>query len=332
MLQYIKDELLKDVDKLIELLSKFGYCNFSVKPRYITFARNEEGSKKSIVIHREQNDALIVHDFPKNIVCDIFNYVIKEKNETFGNVIRAAKQIVGIDDYYRPEQTYKAFNGFYAAIKNRTKQEVKVYDDSILNKYKPVGNLRFLQDGISLEAQRHFNIGFDVESQSITIPIYDELGRLLGVKCRRNCDDCEQKYWFDVPCLESMTLYGYSHNYQYLEGGTVFVLEAEKSVLQLHTINYHNAVALGSSSISKKQCQMILSLNPEKVVFLLDKDLSEEALLKNMKALRTYGKMKEFIIQYWKPGDDVPSKSSPSDLGAARFAKVLKEELVTYEE
>ena len=110
------------------------------------------------------------------------------------------------------------------------------------------------------------------------------------------------------------------------------MLEAEKSVMQLHSLGYYNAVALGSSSISKKQCQMILSLNSERVVFLLDKDLPEEALLKNMKALRTYGKMKEFIIQYWKPGDDVPSKSSPSDLGAARFAKVLREELVTYEE
>lgn len=332
MLQHIKDELLNDVDKLIELLSHFGYCNFSVKPKYITFGRNEEGSKKSIVIQREKNEALIVHDYPKNIVCDVFNYIIREKHEPFRDVIQAAKQVVGIDENYAPEEKYKPFGGFYHLIKNRIKQEVKTYDENILDKYKSHGNSRFLRDGISLEAQRYFNIGYDVESQSITIPIYSETGELIGVKCRRNCDDCEQKYWFDVPCQASQTLYGFSHNYEYLEGNTVYLFEAEKSVQQCWTMNYKNALALGSSSISKKQCQMILSLNPARVVFMHDQGLDFEIIKKNIKTLKTYGKMKEFSVSYWRPGDDVPSKASASDLGKERFKKALREELVEFEE
>lgn len=335
MLQHIKDELLNDVDKLIELLSHFGYCNFSVKPKYITFGRNEEGSKKSIVIQREKNEALIVHDYPRNIVCDVFNYVIREKGASFRDVIQAAKQIVGIDENYAPEEKYKPFNGFYHLIKNRTKQEIKTYDESILDKYKPCGNLRFLRDNISLEAQRFFKIGYSVKEQAITIPIYSETGELMGVKCRVNkhVEPGEQKYFYlTESCMMSMTLYGFSHNYEYLEGNTVFIFESEKSVMQCFSMGHRNAVALGSSSISKKQCQMILSLNPSRVVFMHDQGLDFETIKRNIVALKTYGKMKEFSVAYWKPGDDVPSKASASDLGKERFEKALREELVEFEE
>ena len=332
MINMIKEKLLEEPIKIKELLELYDYHHINIRSAYISFGRSEDSSPKSLVIYLKDNDALIVKDHARNLTLDIFNLLIKQRGVDFKDVIKAAKKIVGIDDYYRPERTCKAFNGFYAKIKNRTKQELKTYDDSILNKYKPYGNLRFLKDGINLAAQRHFNIGYDVESQSITIPIYDEFGRLLGVKCRRNCDDCEQKYWFDVPCQESMTLYGYSQNYQYLEGETVIIVEAEKSVMQFYSMGYQNVVALGSSSISKKQCQMILSLNPKKVVFMMDRGLDFETIKKNMLALRTYGKMKEFIIQYWVPGADVPDKASPSDSGQYKLERALREELVTYEE
>lgn len=332
MIDVIKERLLEDPVKIQELLEKYDYHHINIRPTYISFGRSEDSSPKSLVIFLKENPHLIAKDYARNLTLDIFNLIIREKKETFKNVIQAAKQIVGIDDNYAPEEKYKPFAGFYHLIKNRIRQEIKIYDEGILNKYKPVGNLRFLRDGIGIESQQFFNIGYDVESQSITIPIYDEFGNLIGVKCRRNCDGCEQKYWFDVPCQESMTLYGFSQNYQYLEGDTVFIFEAEKSVMQCHTMGYNNAVALGSSSISKKQCQMILSLNPEKVVFMMDKGLEIENIRRNIIALKTYGKMKEFTIQFWKPGDDVPSKASPSDLGKNRFEKALREELIEFEE
>lgn len=336
MLQYIKDELLNDVDKLIELLEHFGYCGFSVKPKYMTFARNEEGSRKSIVIQLRDNDALIVHDYPKNIVCDIFNYIIKERGEEFKNVIQAAKKIVGVDSYYAPEPKYRAFAGFYHQIKSKTQTELITYDEAILKRYKPCGNLRFLRDNISLEAQRYFGIGYSVQDQAITIPIYSEDGRLIGIKCRINKDpeENEQKYYYLTDgCQMSQTLYGFSHNYQHLEGADfVYVFESEKSVLQNFSMNYRCAVALGSSSLSKKQAQMLLSLNAKRYVFMMDKGLPFETIKKNIIALKTYGKMKEFETYWWDPGEDVTPKASASDLGLERFEMALQEELVLYEE
>ena len=335
MLQYIKDKFLKEPELIKTFLEHYDYHHIVIKQSYITFARSADSSPKSITIYLQDNDALIVKDWARNLSADIFNYVIKEKGVSFKEVIQYAKTLVGIEGYYQKEEgSRKAFNGFYSKIKNRNKVNLKIYDDSILDKYIPCGNRRFLNDGISLKAQRCFNIGYDAESQAISIPIYSEDGSLIGVKFRVNheVEDGEQKYYYDVPCQMSCTLYGYAQNYQYLESNDVIIFEAEKSVLQSRTMKIYNTVALGSSSISKKQCQMILSLNPKRVIFCLDKGLDFEVLKRNMRALRVYGKMKEFDILYWKPKDDVPDKSSPSDLGEKKFRKILEEDLIIYEE
>ena len=334
MINMIKERLLEEPIKIKELLERYDYHHINIRSTYISFGRDMDSSPKSLVIYLKSNEALIVKDHARNLTLDIFNLIIKQRGVDFKDVIRTAKQIVGIDDYYRPERVCKPFNGFYEKIKNRTKQKLKTYDDGILNKYKPYGNLRFLKDGIGLEAQRYFNIGYDVESQSITIPIHDEFGRLLGVKCRRNCDDCEQKYWFDVPCQMSQTLYGYSQNYQYLEGADViYVAEAEKTVMAAHSFGVKNIVALGSGTISRKQVQLLLSLHSERIVFLHDVDYPMESIMRNIEMVKGYSRMKQIKLGYWDYFDkEYHSKVSPTDLGKEKFEYILKNEIKFIEE
>lgn len=336
MIEYIKNEFINNQDKLIEFIEHYDYCNIKVHSNYISFGRDASSSPKSIVLYTQDNPALIVKDWATNQSKDIFNYVVSNRSVTFRNVISAAKSILGIEGYVCDKSTPRAaFCGFYSKIKNRTKQELKVYDDSILDKYIPCGNIRFLRDNISLEAQRYFDIRYSVEDQSIVIPIYTPEGNLCGIKARRNEDvqEGQQKYYYVVPCQMSSTLYGFSQNYEYLEGAEeVYIVEAEKSVMECYTMNYRNAVALGSSSLSKRQAQLLLSLRAKRYIFMMDKGLDFEVIKKNMIALKTYGKMMQFEIAYWIPGDDVPDKSSPSDLGLQRFEKAIREELITYEE
>ena len=336
MIEYIKNEFINNQDKLIEFIEHYNYCNIKVHSNYISFGRDANSSPKSIVIHLKDNDNLIVHDYPRNETRDIFNYIVSNRSVSFRNVISTAKSILGIEGYVYDKSTPRAaFCGFYSKIRNRAKQELKIYDDSILDKYIPCGNIRFLRDSISLEAQRYFDIRYSIEDQSIVIPIYTPEGNLMGIKTRINKNplDGEQKYYYLVPCQMSNTLYGFSQNYEFLEGAeAVYILESEKSVMQCYTMNYHNAVALGSSSLSKKQAQLLLSLRAKKYIFMMDKGLDFEVIKKNMIALKTYGKMMQFEIAYWKPGDDVPDKASPSDLGLQRFEEAIRKELIIYEE
>lgn len=332
MLTYIKERLLENPESIKELLEYFGFANIRIRSKYISFGRDEVSSRQGVTIYIEDNNALLVKDWSHNESKDIFNYIISNKGINFKDVLRRAKSILGIeDDYFSGYIQYKAFGGFYSNIKKRKSIELKKYDENILKEYVPCGNKRFLKDNISLESQRYFDIGYSIKDQAITIPIRNEFGELIGVKARINKEagEDESKYYYLINCLMSQTLYGYSQNYQYLESSdVVFVLESEKSVMQCYTYGIRNVVALGSGSISRKQVQMLMSLNPKKIIFLHDVGYQMEFVIRNINIVKGYLKMSQIELGYWDYfGKNYEEKISCTDKGKYFFEFVINNEI-----
>lgn len=330
MLEEIKKQLLKDPEKLKIVLEEFGYCNVVIRSTYIQFGRDEISSKKSIVIKLENNDFLMVMDYARNIRKDIFGYIIEQRKVSFSDVLNVTKKVLGISDFYYHFENKGIFGGFYTNVKKKRNLHINVYDKSILDVYNKCANTKFIQDNISIETQKFFDIRYDIESQTIIIPIYTQLGDLMGVKARCNYDveDGEMKYYYHVPCQCSQTLYGYAHNYEYLVGNTIYVVEAEKSVMQFHTYGIRNCVGLGSGSLSAKQAQMLLELNPKQVIFLHDVGYKEEFIMRNVRILQSYSRFSEVEIGYWDNSNkNYPDKVSPSDMGKYQLEKILKTEV-----
>ena len=71
-----------------------------IRSSYISFGRDIDSSPKSIVIRLNNNESVLVHDYSKNMIADIFNFIMKQRNVSFKDVISCAKSIVGITDYY----------------------------------------------------------------------------------------------------------------------------------------------------------------------------------------------------------------------------------------
>ena len=337
MIDYIKSKLLENPEKIKEFLEHFGYCNIRIRPTYLSFGREETSSPKSLVCRIDDNPNLICKDYARNITLDIFNLVIKQRSVSFKEAISVAKDILGIEGYcYQEKRSRAVFGGFYDRIKSRKDVQLQVYDDSILDKYVPCGNKRFLKDGISLKAQRYFQIGYSVEDQAITIPIWNEIGQLVGVKmrCNHEVQDGEQKYWYKVPTMMSQLLYGYSQNYEYLESADIiYIFESEKSVMQCFTYGIRNVVALGSGSISKKQAQLLLSLNVSKIVLMHDTAYKKEFIELNIQIIKGYSKMRDIQIGYWdNENKGYEDKVSASDLGEDKLKYILKNEIKYVEE
>lgn len=331
MLGDIKKELLKNPDKIKEVLEHFGYCNvINHGGKYLSFGRDEASSKKSIVIRLEDNDFLWVKDYARNTNKDLFAFISDQRKVEFKEVLNVVKNKLNITDYYEFFNSGGIFGGFYEKIRKKKIANVKTYDDSVLDNYKKCGNLRFLKDNISLIAQKKFNIGYDVESQGIVIPIYDQLGRIMGVKCRVNDDDCEMKYFYLLPCLMTQTLYGYSQNYKYLVNNTILIFESEKSCMQCYSYGIRNCVALGSGSISSKQIQMLLECSPKEIIFMHDTDYDIGNILTNVNKVKSYSRFNEIKIGYWNWQKSIYKnykKTSPSDLGKNVLEKILKDEI-----
>ena len=331
MLAEIKKELINHPDKLKEILEHFGYCNVIVRPKYVSFGRDQYSSKKSIVIKLENNQYLYVKDYARNIQKDLFTYIGEQRRIEFAEVLSAIKVALNITDYYDFFGSRGIFGGFYERIRKRNINKVNTYDESLLDRYIQCGNLRFLRDNISLETQNFFNIRYDVESQGIVIPIYNQLGQLMGAKVRCNYDveDGEMKYYYLIPCAMSQTLYGYSQNYNYLVDNVIYIFESEKSVMQCHSYGIRNCVALGSGSISSKQVQMIFELNPKKVIFMHDTGFDLENIERNISMIRSYSRFSEIEVGYWNYfGKGYEDKVSPSDLGNKKLKQIMNEEIL----
>lgn len=332
MLNKIKEQLIEQPEKLIELLEHFSFEHINHRGSEIRFARSDSGGA-NISIRLKNNPYCCVSDWSRGVSTDIISYIIQEKSVEFREVLQAAKKILNLSDDWRPQQKRALFGGIYEGLSCKNREiKLKTYNESVLDKYEQIGNLRFLRDGISLETQKFFDIRFSVEDNAIILPLHNEMGDLIGAKARVNDEpqEGESKYYYPLPTQVSQTLYGYSKNYSYLYGNDVIVVESEKSVAQGYTFGVRNIVALGSSAVSEKQSKMLLQLQPKRIILAFDEGLAFEQVQRNADIIKSFCSMFEVEIWYWDSDQDldINPKSSPTDMGKEKFEEIIQEQLV----
>ena len=331
MISDIKEELLNSPEVIRTVLEYFGYANVHIHKNYISFGRDQFSSPKSIVIRLNNNKYLYVTDYPKNINTDLFSYIMEQRGLSFKEVISVVNQQLGITDYNTHFKKNCIFGGFYDRIKTGTSQDPpKIYDPSILQQYKKIGNIKFLKDNISLEAQKFFDLRFDVENDGIVIPLYDTFGGIIALKERVNHEvgDGEQKYWYPYPGRASRSLYGFWQNYEYLVENTVLVFEAEKSVMQCYSYGVRNVVALCNGAISRDQINILHDVQPKKILFLHDNGFEKNSIMRNIDMYKRHSLFSETRLGYWDwTKSHYTEKFSPSDLGKDELCRILEEEI-----
>jgi DNA primase len=333
----IKEKLLEQPESIEHILDTFGFDKIRRNHRELRCSFESGMNPTAVVIRLQDNENLLVKDWERNLTLDLINYLIKSKDISFKDVMNAIKQELHLDSIYNYKRPVGLFGGIYNNI-SRSNSEISVttYPEEILEQYGNTPNLLWLQDGISLSTQRKWGIGYDVQSQRITMPIRTSTGEVMAVKGRLNGEpeDFEPKYLYIVNGPMSQTLFGYSENYSSLYENDILVVESEKSVLILDSWGYNNVVALGSNSLSTTQCKLLMSLNPKSVTFMLDKSLSLENTQRNAELLKTFCTMRQLKIRYWDWTDNITldEKAAPCDDTKEEFEYILREEVVDIEE
>lgn len=333
MFEEIKLKLLEQPESIEHILDTFGFDKIRINQKEIRCAFETGMNPTAIVIRLQNNDNLFVKDYERNLSLDFINYLVKSKNIPFKDVMNAIKQELHLESIYNYKRRVGLFNGIYDNIsRQNSEMSVTTYPEEILKQYGNTPNLLWLKDGISLETQRKWNVGYDVSSQRITLPIRSSTSELIGIKgrCNYEPEEYDAKYLYLTPsCPMSQTLFGYSENYSSLYENDVWIVESEKSVLKMDSWGYNNVVALGSNSLSTTQCKLLLSLNPKSVTFMLDKSLPLENTKRNAELLRTFCTMRQLQIRYWKWEDNISlsDKSAPCDDTKEEFEWILANEI-----
>lgn len=332
----IKNKLFNNPDAIVTILEKLDMTNINHNElkQEVRCSRDVGRNPSSVCI---KTDTLAYKCFSTAESGDILTFVMNKTGKTlYQTLVWIAKELNFTDVHGEIEEVPKPFGGFYKRIykpSDEPELQMITYDESILDDFKQGYSYTFLQDGISLDSQQQFGIGYDWCEDRITIPQRDIYGQLVGVMGRANAKDCphEQRWLPVIPCKRGMTLYGFHTNYEAIMRENIcFIGESEKFVMQLHSMGVQNSLATCGFDITRYQARRIKEdLGTTKALILCqDEGLDEEVVRAQCeKIARKTGVYRNKVGYIWDDkGIVLPkgSKASPTDFGKQGFAKLLK--------
>lgn len=200
----------------------------------------------------------------KNFICKLFGW--EYKKGTF-------------------KETVDILSGIKSMMNKNSRRTIKVnttIPETTLEEYLMLPNTPWENEGISLETQETYGVGFDLATARITIPIRNKFGQLVGVKGRMFLDSevtsYEPKYLYLHRCNQSYELFNlYIAINAIKKEKEIIIVEGEKSCMKFYENGIYNVVALGSSDLSPVQIQTIYSLGVDiKIVLAYDSDKTIE--------------------------------------------------------
>ena len=291
-IQNLKEYILEN-EKIPTVLEELGCHHIKHKDGYYCCGNPDGDNNAAISVY--ENEYLTCINYTrdlshgKNSNADILSLVEFFKQCSFFEAIKIVCDWIDIDYYHDFDEDLPESIKLTKLIMEmrqgndviNNEKPLKPIPEQILQYYDKYVNDMFGNDNIDYATQKLFEIGYDEESNRITIPIRDELGNLVGVKGRlfeKDLKENELKYLYLEPCCRSQILFGLNNTYQYIkEQGKVYVGEAEKSCLQLWSMGIYNSVATSGKKVSNSQIEKLTRLCVD-IVFLFDKDVSKDEI------------------------------------------------------
>lgn len=290
--QFLKEKLLEE-NRVVDVLTELGCHHIKQNDNMVQCANPDGDNQTAICVYLNEN--LTTLNYTRQILpkgqtrtTDILDLVSFIRGCSFFQSLQWICSINGWDYYEdEPELPYSlqilhilTKMNKESSAEEEDRSAIKPINPKVLDYYLPVGNVLFEQDGISLSTQRAFGVGYDPQSNRITIPIFSELGHLVGVKGRifqEEVEEGQNKYVYLMPCNKGKVLFNLNDNVEnIIRQGKVFVGESEKFCMQLYEMGYYG-VATGGAKITKYQINMLVRLGVQ-IVFAYDKDIDERTL------------------------------------------------------
>lgn len=274
-----------------QILTSIGCHHIKHKDGYYQCANKDGDNNTAICVY--ENEAITTVNYTRQIIkgaraTDLIDLVCYNEDLSFPEGLKFICNEIGLSYYHDFDEDIPDSFKYLKMIEEMDSnyeedydKPLKPIDESVLNYYKPYVNDMFANDGIDYQTQRDFNIGYDPETNRITIPIHSEIGDLVGVKGRifsETLDSFDTKYLYLIQCNKSRLLFGLNKAMPYIKRQKiVYVFESEKAVMQCWSIGIRNAVATGGKSISRHQIELLTRLGA-KIVFCYDKDVTQTEL------------------------------------------------------
>lgn len=327
----------------------FAFC-------FQTICHNEPSQENSYKLYYYPSSALFNCFTECSDTYDIVDLVVKAKYVQDGDIItkfQALEYIENLLDIEAPteevekKETTSEILAYLARVENAMSLEEKplpTLKEEVLESFPKLPPLDWMDEGISLASIQKYEIGYDPISISITIPVRNKDGELVGIRCRRLEQPSWEKYGRYGPLITndksysyptSFNLYGLSQNLSSIkESQLAIIAEGEKSVLLGDTFfgNKNVVVATQGSNISLRQIRLLKGAGVKEVVIAFDRQFVEvgdeeycgflKKMLKLSRKLSDHFEKVSYICDEEKLTE---YKDAPFDKGVETFKKLYLE-------
>lgn len=340
-LEELKEQVYED-GNIILILEQLGCHSIKTEQQgsLYTAGLPDGNNKRSVQV--KNNKFLTSHIRSRGIKGSLLDVICYIKQWYISNgdidIIRAKKWTMNVCSY---KDTGTSFASNPLAWLDKIKKQrqygthtidfdTKILPENYFNQYiYPFNSISFLQDGISIETQREFNICYDVETDRIVIPIYDLDGFLVGFKGRATNDNDVSnkiKYMYLYSAPQSRLLFNYHRALDYIKFmNEVIVVESEKGCMQLWTMGVLNCVGLGHKDITPQQIHLLQELQCN-IVVAYDKDVSMDFIKATYKHI---GYFRNIYVIYDSHGL-LRNKESPTDKGQQVWQQLYDNKIKIY--
>ena len=329
----IKQHIISNPHCINQILEESGYHKIrEMRDGEIRCAYDMDTNSTSIKINK---DTLSSVDFGRGVSGDIITLVEDKVGLGFRDSLKFICNVIGLDaKSIESRKIVLPFGGFFKNIgKNYTSDKsLEIIDESVLQEFSLMPSKMFFDDGIGVQFQSKYNVGFDVLTQRVIIPHYNTVGELVGIVGRVNSKIVEEdvpKYFPIISFPKSQVLYGFDKNYtNILNKKTIILAEGEKSVMKLDSMGLGVGLAVGGSFISDIQAKNIQSSTPKSVIIGFDEGLDEEHLRIQANKLKMQNPFVQIQVGYiWDENSEIlkkGSKSAPMDKTKKEFEYLVR--------
>ena len=303
--------------------------------RAITVCHNHDGSGSHKLYYFPESG--MFHCFTEcSCSYDIFSLIEKVKGVSFKDALKYVQDYFGYSESdnsidYTEQIDMSFFNKFK---KKEDKIVLPKVNENVLNVFNNEYHISWVKDHIMPSSMKRFNIKLDTLEQRIIIPTRSHVGDLVGIRVRNLKQELVDKGFKYLPMKRNGILYNFPMGnvlyglYENKENinrvKKLIIFESEKSVLALDS--YYKGkgvgVAIGGSSLSDNQLELIKKLDIEECCIALDKEWDElGSNLEKYYAQKIEKVFRDKLDPYcsvtviWDTNGKLDEKDSPTDKG-----------------
>lgn len=328
------DELANKID-LVDLIGQSETLCKQGQNYFISCPFHDNDDTPSLCINPVTNKW---HCFGCGKGSSVYDWVMLKEKKSFPEALEYICSMVGEEPTNYIESESISFLKKVKKLKdNATKdsseniRKILDFTEDYLNKYTDELPQEWLDEGMTEEALKTYNIRIDHNANRIVYPVFDAEDNFIGVKGRTRIEAYKElglsKYINYNKIANCDFFQGWQQALPNIKNNkSVIIFEGIKSCIKAYGWEIRNTIACETSSLSEGQVRLILKTKIPEIIIGWDKDQSLKKIISNnrIQLLKRFTKVSVIYDRH----NLLDEKMAPVDKGEEIFRNLIKERIV----